>query len=143
MERRQQVPNGRALTRRWARHPRCVGLARSELRKALADWGLMSVEDEALIVLSELITNAVRHAHASPGREIETRYLREADGVRIEVHDADDRLPAARVPGETGGWGLSVIDALADEWGVDERDGVGKAVWAVVSAPAGDAPWKG
>ncbi|MBT2366825.1 ATP-binding protein [Streptomyces sp. ISL-10] len=132
------------MVRRWTRHPASVGRARSELRKALANWCLNAVEDAALLVLSELVTNAVRHAHVSPGREIETRYLREADGVRIEVHDAADERPAARVPEESGGWGLGLVDTLADRWGVDKRDGVGKSVWAVVIAPAGDeARWIG
>ncbi|WP_405890261.1 ATP-binding protein [Streptomyces sp. NBC_00133] len=136
--------NEQPLVRRWTRHPASVGRARAELRKALANWCLNAVEDAALVVLSELVTNAVLHAHVSPGREIETRYLREADGVRIEVHDAADERPAARVPGESGGWGLGLVDELADRWGVDDRDGVGKSVWAVVTATAGDeARWLG
>ncbi|MGW7463349.1 ATP-binding protein [Streptomyces xantholiticus] len=124
--------------RRWTRHPASVGRARSELQKALANWGLHAVEDAALVVLSELVTNAVRHARVPSGREIETRYVRQADGVRIEVHDAAEERPAARIPGESGGWGLGLVDKLSDRWGVDDRDGVGKAVWAVVTAPAGD-----
>ena len=96
-----------------------------------------TVEDAALVVLSELVTNAVRHARVSPGREIETRYVREANGVRIEVHDAADERPTARVPGDSGGWGLGLVDELSDRWGVDDRAGVGKSVWAVVTARTG------
>jgi hypothetical protein len=59
--------NDREVTRRWARHPRCVALARGELRKTLTDWGLIQIEDAALLVLSELLTNAVCHARVSPG----------------------------------------------------------------------------
>lgn len=51
---------------RWSRHPRCVGLARLELRKALGRWGLSDLEDSAALVLSELLTNAARHARVSP-----------------------------------------------------------------------------
>ncbi|MGW0554775.1 ATP-binding protein [Streptomyces sp. NPDC002926] len=124
---------------RWARHPRCVGLARMELRKALAGWGLVVIEDAALIVLSELVTNAVRHARVSPGREIETRYLPTSGGVRIEVHDAADTWLEKRDfdPDSEDGRGLGLVAALADQWGVNERVGVGKAVWAVVTAPDG------
>jgi serine/threonine-protein kinase RsbW len=64
-----------------------------ELRKTLAGWGLVVIEDAALIALSELVTNAVRHARVSPGREIETHCLRASGGVRIEVHDAADAWP--------------------------------------------------
>lgn len=110
-----------------------------ELSKALAGWGLVVIEDAALIVLSELVTNAVRHARVSPGREIETRYVRAGGGVRIEVHDAADVWPET-CPFDSdseGGRGLSLVAALADHWGVNERIGVGKAVWAVVAVPGG------
>ncbi|MGW4030044.1 ATP-binding protein [Streptomyces sp. NPDC004838] len=133
------VTNGPSVTHRWARSPRTVGKARAALLEVLTGWNLRAAEDDALVVLSELITNAVRHARTSPGREIETRYLREADGIRIEVHDADRERPTARVPGESGGYGLVLVDGLADRWGVDERGGTGKSVWAVVTLPSGDA----
>ncbi|MFG2757550.1 ATP-binding protein [Streptomyces sp. CNR698] len=125
------------VVRRWTRHPASAARARSELRKALASWCLNTIEDAALVVLSELVTNAVRHARVSPGREIETRYVREANGVRIEVHDAADERPTARVPGDSGGWGLGLVDELSERWGVDDRAGVGKSVWAVVTARTG------
>ncbi|MFI1398473.1 ATP-binding protein [Streptomyces sp. NPDC020681] len=129
--------NERPVVRRWTRHPASVGRARTELRETLANWCLNAVEDVALVVLSELITNAVRHARVSPGREIETRYVRETDGVRIEVHDAADERPATRAPGESGGWGLGLVDELSDRWGVDDRAGVGKSVWAVMTVSEG------
>lgn len=68
-------------------------LARAELRKALADWGLSELEGDALLVASELVTNAVRHAVAPRDREIETRYVRLGNGVRVEVHDASPARP--------------------------------------------------
>ncbi|MEU3186952.1 ATP-binding protein [Streptomyces sp. NPDC006923] len=84
----------RLVVLRWTRHPRCVGLARAELRKTLAGWGHAELEDTAVLILSELLTNAVRHAHI-PGREIETRFCLIADGVRIEVDDASPGPAAA------------------------------------------------
>ncbi|MEU1667651.1 ATP-binding protein [Streptomyces sparsogenes] len=133
-------PNERAVTRRWARHPRSVGLARADLRKTLSGWGLATVEEVAVLVLSELVTNAVRHARVSPGREIETRYLLQGESVRIEVHDASDEHPKLKVPslGETHGRGLVLVEALADRWGVTPRPVVGKSVWAVLTAPGSD-----
>ncbi|MBT2510284.1 ATP-binding protein [Streptomyces sp. ISL-98] len=127
--------NGQEIVRRWARHPRCVGLARAELRKALANWGLTAIEDEALVVLSELLTNAVRHARVPKGREIETRYLLESGGVRLEVHDADSRRPelGALRSEAAGGRGLALVEALADEWAVSGRNGPGKVVWALLT----------
>ncbi|MFE5121379.1 ATP-binding protein [Streptomyces sp. NPDC056669] len=130
-------PDGRVVVRRWTRHPRCVALARADLRKALAGWGLIAVEEAALLVLSELITNAVRHARV-PGRQIETRYLHQGDKVRIEVHDAADQLPKLRTPTPESvrGRGLVLVETLADQWGVTPRAAVGKAVWAVLALPA-------
>ncbi|MVO83540.1 ATP-binding protein [Streptomyces sp. p1417] len=135
---------------RWPRHPRSVSRARQELRKNLADWGAADLEDAALVVLSELLTNAVRHARASHGREIETRFRRlesdrsgGSDGsggscvVRIEVHDSDAELPVVRPygPCADGGRGLPIVAALAERWGVTPRNGPGKQVWAELRAP--------
>ncbi|MET9291576.1 ATP-binding protein [Streptomyces sp. NPDC003077] len=130
----EAVGNRGRRVRRWPRHAASVGKARSELRAALNDWGLGALEDTALVVVSELVTNAVRHARTSPGREIETRYVRDQGAVRIEVHDAGKARPTLRAPGgtDTAGRGLILVAALATSWGVDERTGPGKCVWAVV-----------
>ncbi|MCM2392246.1 ATP-binding protein [Streptomyces albipurpureus] len=121
---------------RWTYSPRCVGLARAELRKALAGWGLAPIEAFACVVLSELLTNALRHAKV-PGREIETRYAPLWRGVRIEVHDASNALPRFTPcgPEATGGRGLPLVAALSDAWGVSPRYGAGKSVWAELTLP--------
>ncbi|MFF0445527.1 ATP-binding protein [Streptomyces sp. NPDC004609] len=125
------------MVSRWSRHPGCVGRARAQLRKALAGWGLTAIEDSALLVLSELLTNAVCHAFTAPEREIETRCTRSPEGLRIEVRDAGEGrpVPSAPAPEATGGRGLWLVDALADRWGVTEREGPGKVVWAELSIP--------
>jgi serine/threonine-protein kinase RsbW len=129
--------NQREIVQCWNRHPRSVALARAELQQTIATWDLKALEDAALVVLSELITNAVVHARVPRGREIETRYRREEDGIRIEVHDAAAELPVLRTPdtGSDCGRGLALVAALADQWAVSERNGVGKVVWAVLTPP--------
>lgn len=129
--------DGGAVVLRWKRHARCVALARMELRKALAGWGLSVLEESAVLVLSELLTNAVRHARVSPGREIETRFLVVSGGLRVEVHDASSDRPERRTldPDAVDGRGLVLVAALADEWGVGERGGLGKLVWATLLVP--------
>lgn len=90
--------------------------------------------DAAELVLSELITNALTHARRPRGRLIETRFECLGDGVRIEVHDANDNKPERqKVSAEAeSGRGLALVDALTDgHWGVGDREGVGKMVWAV------------
>ncbi|MGW2055906.1 ATP-binding protein [Streptomyces sp. NPDC001840] len=128
-----------AVVLRWSPHPSCVGLARMQLRKLLADWGLSELEDSASLVLSELLANAARHGRVSPGREIETRYLPRSGAVRIEVYDSSPRRPELRSldPDCLDGRGLILVAALADEWGVGERDdgAPGKVVWADLTLP--------
>ncbi|QXE36451.1 ATP-binding protein [Streptomyces sp. GMY02] len=135
MEQRQ---GSRAVVLRWSRHPSCVGLARVELRKALVSWGLTSLEDSAALVLAELLTNAGRHAHVSLGQAIETCYVPMTCGLRIEVHDPSAVQPELRSADvdACGGRGLVLVAALADAWGVGERDGgrPGKVVWAELFA---------
>ncbi|MEV0775918.1 ATP-binding protein [Streptomyces sp. NPDC050428] len=128
----------RPVVLRWSRHPSCVGLARLELRKALGRWGLSALEGSATLVLSELLTNAARHARVSPGREIETHYVPGPDGLQIEVHDASEDPPEPRTPEREApdGRGLVLVAALADTWGVSARQGPGKMVWANLTLPA-------
>lgn len=128
--------NGQEVVWRWSRHPRCVGQARAVLRKALETWGLASVEGAALLVLSELLTNAVVHGRVSPGREVETRFRLEAGALRIRVDDASEQWPSARSKREEGGRGLALVGALSISWGVSNRVGVGKSLWAVLAVPA-------
>ncbi|RKN76126.1 ATP-binding protein [Streptomyces klenkii] len=136
MSGRQIHVNGQEVVRRWPRHPRCVGLARAVLSRALEVWDLASVEDAALLVLSELLTNAVVHGRVSPGREIETRFQLETGALRIRVDDASEQWPSGRSQRAEGGRGLALVGALSITWGVSNRVGVGKSVWAVLAVPA-------
>jgi serine/threonine-protein kinase RsbW len=129
--------------KRWTYEARCVGEARHELRRCLSVWGMDDLADRAELVLSELLTNAIRHTERPPDREIETRYELLAAGVRIEVHDADDARPTAQNPSvdEETGRGLALVDALTGaRWGVSDRGGIGKLVWAVLDRDGEEAP---
>ncbi|WP_328915662.1 MULTISPECIES: ATP-binding protein [unclassified Streptomyces] len=123
---------------RWASEPLSVGRARSSLRRVLERWELNTLVAPAELVLSELFTNAIQHVDAEVAdRLVETRFAREAGGVRIEVHDAGDRMPVRHKAGEDeeSGRGLFLVAAVVgpDGWGVSEREGVGKRVWARVT----------
>ena len=130
----EEVCDPPAIVKRWPRSPFSATRARHELTLTLQEWGLDGLADEAELVLSELFTNAIRHASAPWDRLIETRYERLPDGgIRIEVHDANDGVPLMQRPtGEDeGGRGLALVDALTGRrWGVSSRLGVGKLVWA-------------
>ncbi|MEU9999234.1 ATP-binding protein [Streptomyces sp. NPDC050848] len=123
--------DGETVVLRWAQGPRSVPMARRRLSGTLERWGLECVVEGASLVLSELLTNAVRHGRV-PGREIETRFARLPGVLRIEVHDASEKRPMMALPSDCagGGWGLPLVDVLAAKWGVSDRSGPGKVVWA-------------
>ncbi|WP_405516249.1 ATP-binding protein [Streptomyces canus] len=94
--------------------------------------------DTAELVLSELVTNALR-ARAPHDRQVGVRIAHSAQEglLRLEVSDAGEGLPEVQSTseGETGGRGLLLVEALAYRWGVQGRQGgVGKTVWAGLKA---------
>ncbi|MFE7774012.1 ATP-binding protein [Streptomyces sp. NPDC057445] len=125
---------------RLPRHPRSVGRARALLAEQAREWKLPEdMTDTAVLLLSELMTNACRHARVSPGREIRARcVLRRDESLRVEVSDASDVLPTPRIaaPDDESGRGLALVAALAHTWGAHPRAcGIGKTVWFVLSPP--------
>jgi anti-sigma regulatory factor (Ser/Thr protein kinase) len=106
-----------------------VRLARQATRAVLTAWQLGYVEENALLIVSELATNAVRHARGTD--LIALDLLAARTSLRIEVLDTDRSWPQPRVPDgfDESGFGFVLVDALAGEWGVRETEG-GKAVWA-------------
>lgn len=120
---------------RWPSEPEYVRAARRALRRHLAQWDMTALVDTAELVLSELFTNSVRHATGPDERLVETRYQRLPDGsLRIEVHDTDESGPRRKEPSADAdsGRGLLLVDALTGgRWGVSDREGIGKRVWAI------------
>ncbi|WJV46610.1 ATP-binding protein [Streptomyces flavofungini] len=124
---------------RRPRHPRSASRAWQALRKSLAGWGASGIEDAAPVVLSELLTNDLRHAHGTRGRDVETRFARLGSGAaQIGVHDAASELPVMRPydPCAESGRGLPLVAALAEEWGTTARNGPGKRGWAELRTPS-------
>ncbi len=107
--------------------PRSVGQARRFVRTVLAEVGREAWTDSAALAVSELVTNAVLHAHT----EVELTVGTGPACVRIEVRDDNPALPVVgNHPDLTAesGRGLLLVSTLADDWGV-ESTGDGKAVW--------------
>ncbi|WP_165989836.1 SpoIIE family protein phosphatase [Streptomyces sp. YIM 98790] len=117
---------------------RSVATARGFVRDTLQGWGLDDLIDDAVVLTSELVTNAVIHA----GTSAEVHCLRDAKGVRIEVADRHPErgLPVAdAVRGyvdtdSEGGRGLMLCAALSSRWGV-EYTAVDKRVWFRLDEP--------
>jgi anti-sigma regulatory factor (Ser/Thr protein kinase) len=101
-----------------------VVLARRLTRETLASWGFGSDVDDTVLLVSELVENALRHGRGAPV----LRLRRLATGVRVEVFDESPVLPQARESGPSGGWGMLLVARLSTRWGAEERDG-GKVVW--------------
>ncbi|WP_234477353.1 ATP-binding protein [Streptomyces sp. MBT65] len=126
---------------RWQlpRNPRSAGHARTLLRLQLTDWRIAGeVADTAELLLSELVTNSIRHARTPPGREIGVRFATYDGRLRVQVADASDHRPQPREAAleDEGGRGLTLVRSLAERWGCCPRlHGIGKATWAELSLP--------
>ncbi|MCX5524249.1 ATP-binding protein [Streptomyces bobili] len=118
---------------RSARH------ARELLRGQLAVWKLDGeVALTAELLLSELVTNSLRHARVPVGREIGVRIATYDGRLRVEVADANDSRPEVREPTDEDeqGRGLALVEALALRWGCcPRRHGIGKATWVELALP--------
>ncbi|WP_244189188.1 ATP-binding protein [Streptomyces incarnatus] len=120
--------------------PAAVGTARRVVRDLLSAWGVPGgTRDDAVLVTSELVTNALVHA---AGERITCRLHGTADRIRIEVEDQDGgpTRPAARRPGadDQHGRGLFLVDALCRDWGVTPVPGrPARVVWAELPSGRG------
>ncbi|MET9912547.1 SpoIIE family protein phosphatase [Streptomyces sp. NPDC006476] len=117
---------------------RSVATARSFVRDTLQGWGYADIVDDAVVLTSELVTNAVVHA----GTSADVLCLRTDQGVRVEVAD---RYPEREIPlqghpvnmgspDREGGRGLQLCAALAGRWGV-EYTPTHKQVWFQLDLP--------
>ena len=94
---------------------------------ALEEWSADQFADEAVLLLSELVTNAVVHA----GTEIQVSVRLDGDVLRVEVRDDDPRLPRVKhfsVLSGTGR-GLAMVAGTARDWDVEPLPDGGKKVW--------------
>lgn len=109
--------------------PEGAGFARRATARAAALWRLdREMTETALLLVSELATNAIRHG--TPPVRLSLRL--DADRLRVEVTDSSPALPQLGHPeaDETGGRGLQIVQQLAARWGSQvSRSRLGKTVW--------------
>ena len=111
--------------------PEAPAIARRFVAQRLAHWSAHDLADVELAV-SEVVTNALRHADGPHWIAVETN----GDGwARIDVADGTTDLPVARTPtlDDASGRGLLMVGRLTTQWGV-AREGDGKVVWLEVEA---------
>ncbi len=115
-----------------------VGVARGRLVSDLIAAGIRgSAITDAALVLSELLSNALRHATPLPGSRLRVAWILDAGGVRVSVRDggAQTRPELGEPdPSTTGGRGLRIVDKLSQCWGT-YGDDEGTTVWAEVPVP--------
>ncbi len=127
--------------------PNAAQWARRQAVHLLRRWQVKAdVIEVARLLVSELITNAVRHPHAnddvspyssrSSVRSVVLRLLMEGDSLFLLVEDGDLRPPMLKAVGADAesGRGVFLVDALSANWGYDyPADSTGKIVWAQLS----------
>ena len=106
--------------------PKSASLARRFVDSTLQEWGCEEAADTVTLLVSELVTNAVIHAHSD--LEVSVQLLK--GRLRVDVTDHDEEMVKRRDAADTevSGRGMDLVEALATAWGVDMRPG-GKSVW--------------
>ena len=112
--------------------PRAARRARDFIAAHVAEPGLGELRDTAVLLVSEVVTNALRH---TDGR-VELVVRRLPGRLRVEVADEASRPPVDTGAGllDDAGRGVPIMDALSDRWGTS-ADGAGKVVWFELPRP--------
>ena len=143
--------NGRTTAGRFGSRPdRCVnggepaevaiplgvqapGVARSVIAQSLANHVAPSVLETALLLVSELVSNSVRHSGVPEGEDLVVRVRLWHDGFRLEVEDPGRNGVIAPKPPDLlrgGGMGLHLVQTLSERWGVTRAAEGPTCVWA-------------
>ena len=111
--------------------------ARSWIESA-ASWLPDELESTLLLLTCELVNNAVRHGGAAEDQVIELELsAMDDDRVRVQVSDPGvgfEHMPRDQPLDEEGGWGLVLIESMAESWGVEHAERT--RVWFELVAPA-------
>jgi anti-sigma regulatory factor (Ser/Thr protein kinase) len=117
--------------------PESVAIARQRLRADLSAAGVVGqAAGDAALVISELLSNSIKHAWPLPGEQVRATWMVDCGSVQLTVSDGGGPTrPRQDYPpiSALGGRGLGIVERLADNWGV-RADAEGQTVWAVLPA---------
>lgn len=124
--------------------PTAVPCARLHVRHVVREWGLGDLSDTSELLASELVTNAVRASGQlrTPEQSVVQIWLI-SDQISVVIHvwDASSGIPVRQQagPGDDGGRGLLLVEALAADWGCYPTTH-GKVVWAAIGPTHPEPP---
>ena len=133
MTTRGQTVLRRTSVLEFAPLPSAVPCARLHAVHVLHEWGLRALAEDAELIVSELMTNALDASNVLPGRPpITLRLLAGEESLIIEAWDRSplDLEPREADPGDECGRGLAVVAALSARWGCERTGPRHKVVWA-------------
>ncbi|MFD0149727.1 ATP-binding protein [Streptomyces sp. NPDC055721] len=129
--------------------PSRIGQVRRIVSAHLRHWHLDALIDQAVLGVTELLTNVHRHAQPDKRCMVEIELL--LDRLTVSVRDHDPRIPQAGTPDDcdgldafealaTSGRGLAIVGAVSESWGVRPCGADGKVVWFTLTAPPTAVP---
>jgi hypothetical protein len=128
----------RTATRTFGAEARSVRAARDFAAATLRRWGMAERSQDIAVVVSELLTNALRHALPGPGDTgarglVQLGLLQRGRWLLCAVADPSTEAPVPQSPGSLAeaGRGLQMICAFSDQWGYTTPSEAGKVVWAM------------
>jgi anti-sigma regulatory factor (Ser/Thr protein kinase) len=137
----------RIATRALDAEPRSVRAARYFTLATLRRWGTAHSSQDIAIVVSEMMTNALRHALPGPGdtgprQPVRLGLLQQGPWMLCAVADPGSAVPVPRTGGSLAeaGRGLQMICAFSDLWGCTTPGEAGKVVWAMFTARRAPPP---
>jgi anti-sigma regulatory factor (Ser/Thr protein kinase) len=119
----------------FGHEPSSPAAARRFVRELLVSWGLAELTEVVELLVSEVVTNVIRHARTDGTIVV----ARSENGVRVAVSDSagGEPTPLSPEPRQPSGRGLSIVDSMASRWGVAASpEGAGKSVWFEVDLTA-------
>ncbi|PWI43912.1 SpoIIE family protein phosphatase [Streptomyces sp. ICBB 8177] len=125
------LPEGSTMAWTFPAEPSAVRRARRHVRTTLAGWDLSALSDVTVLLVSELVTNSLRHAHGPIG----VRMVRGAS-LLVEVSDPLPDPPRARAAADDdeGGRGMHLVARASRRWGTRQGP-LGKTVWFELALP--------